>query len=70
MNSHHAAARVLLLITLGLIAVPTIKGDELTYEFEVEKAPPLGNKSLQEVSGVTRSPVSYTHLTLPTTPYV
>ena len=55
MNSHHAAATVLLLTTLGLIAVPTTKGDELTYEFEVEKAPPLGNKSLQEVSGVTRS---------------
>ena len=54
MNSHHAAATVLLLTTLGLIAVPTTQGDELTYEFEVEKAPPLGNKSLQEVSGVTR----------------
>ena len=55
MNSHHPAVTVLLFITLGLIAVPATQGDELTYEFEVEKATPLSNESLQEVSGVTRS---------------
>ena len=55
MNSYRPAATILLLITLALIAVPIIQGDELIYEFEVEKAPSLDNKSLQEVSGVTRS---------------
>ena len=55
MNSYRPAVTVLLLITLALIAVPAIQGDGLVYEFEVEKATPLGNESLQEVSGVTRS---------------
>ena len=55
MNSYRPAATILLLTTLALMAVPAIQADGLIYEFEVEKAPALGNKSLQEVSGVTRS---------------
>ena len=37
MNSHHPAATVLLLITLGLIAVPTIQGDELITSLKSRK---------------------------------
>ena len=55
MGPYHPAATIFLLIFLSLIATPSIRGDEPLYEFEVERASALNNKSLQEVSGVTRS---------------
>ena len=50
-------------ITLVFVAVTQLPGDPVRALFGFTPPPP-------EIYNAIRNPVSYTHLTLPTTPYV